>query len=408
MNNIEQVKRGLKKRYARERRFRLYGILAIGTSFLFLLILLTDITVKAWPAFTQTWVQIEVDFDPEIIGVDEVTIKKARQGNFRKAIKKSLYAQFPDVTKRKQKKTLSQLISSGAQYRVRDLLLAHPEWLGTLQTVWVKADDQLDIWLKSDGEQGRITEEQQIWISELQAENRIETRFNTTLFTAGDSREPEQAGILGALMGSLYTLLVTFVLSLTIGVSAAIYLEEFAPQNRFTDLIEVNINNLAAVPSIIFGLLGLAIFINFFGVPRSTPLVGGLVLTLMTLPTTIVSSRAALKSVPPSIIEAALGLGASIMQATLHHALPLAMPGILTGAIIGMAQALGETAPLLMIGMMAFIVDIPGGILDDATVLPVQIYLWSDSPERSFTDRSGYIDTAGFSDNDERHRHRVT
>ena len=385
MNNIEQVRHSLKKRYARERRFRLYGILAISTSFLFLLILLTDITVKAWPAFTQTWVQIEVDFDSEKIAIDKVTEEKTRQGKFRKAIKNSLYALFPDVTKRKQKKALSQLISSSAQYRVRDLLLAHPDWLGSVQTVWVKADDQLDIWLKSDGKQGQITEEQQVWISELQDYNRIETRFNTTLFTAGDSREPEQAGILGALMGSLYTLLVTFVLSLTIGVSAAIYLEEFAPQNRFTDLIEININNLAAVPSIIFGLLGLAIFINFFGVPRSTPLVGGLVLTLMTLPTIIVSSRAALKSVPPSILEAALGLGASKTQATLHHALPLAMPGILTGAIIGMAQALGETAPLLMIGMIAFIVDIPDGILDSATVLPVQIYLWSDSPERSLT-----------------------
>jgi len=385
MNNIQQVRHSLDKRYAREKRFRLYGILAISTSFLFLLILLTDITAKAWPAFTQTWVQIEVNFHPENIGVDEVTEEKARQGKFRAALKKNLYAQFPDVKKRKQKKALSQLVSSGAQYRVRDLLLANPDWLGTEQAIWVKADDQLDIWLKSDGEQGRISEQQQLWILALQAENRIETRFNTTLFTAGDSREPEQAGILGALMGSLYTLMVTFVLSLTIGVSAAVYLEEFAPQNKFTDLIEVNINNLAAVPSIIFGLLGLAIFINFFGVPRSTPLIGGLVLTLMTLPTIIVSSRAALKSVPPSIIEAALGLGASKMQATLHHALPLAMPGILTGAIIGMAQALGETAPLLMIGMIAFIVDIPGGILDSATVLPVQIYLWADSPERSFT-----------------------
>jgi len=385
MTNTEQIRRSLTKRYARERRFRLYGILAISSSFLFLLVLLADITGKAWPAFTQTWVQLEIDFDPVKIAVDQITEAKARQGKFRKAVRNSLYEQFPDIHKRKQKKALSKLLSSGAQYRVRDLLLAHPDWLGTRQTVWVKADDQLDIWLKSRGKQGLISEQQQVWINHLFAENRIETRFNTTLFTAGDSREPEQAGILGALMGSLYTLLVTFVLSLSIGVAAAVYLEEFAPQNKFTDLIEVNINNLAAVPSIIFGLLGLAIFINFFGVPRSTPLVGGMVLTLMTLPTIIVSSRAALKSVPPSIVEAALGLGASKMQATLHHALPLAMPGILTGAIIGMAQALGETAPLLMIGMVAFIVDIPGDILDSATVLPVQIYLWADSPERSFT-----------------------
>ena len=195
----------------------------------------------------------------------------------------------------------------------------------------------------------------------------------------------EQAGIRGALLGSFWTLLVTLLISLPVGIAAAVYLEEFAPQNRLTDLIEININNLAAVPSIVFGLLGLAVFINFFGLPRSAPLVGGLVLSLMTLPTVIISSRAALKSVPPSIKEAALGLGASHMQTVFHHVLPLAMPGILTGAIIGMAQALGETAPLLMIGMVAFIVDVPGGIVDSATVLPVQIYLWSDSPERAFT-----------------------
>src|SRR5690606_20144633 len=200
----------------------------------------------------------------------------------------------------------------------------------------------------------------------------------------GDSREPEMAGLWGAVVGSFFTMLVTLALSFPIGVAAAIYLEEFAPKNRFTDFIEVNINNLAAVPSIIFGLLGLAVFIGFFGMPRSVPLVGGIVLTLMTLPTIIISARAAIKAVPPSIREAALGLGASKMQVVLHHVLPLAMPGMLTGAIIGMAQALGETAPLLMIGMVAFIVDIPSGPVSPATVLPVQIYLWADSPEASF------------------------
>ena len=213
-------------------------------------------------------------------------------------------------------------------------------------------------------------------------------KFNTLLFTAGDSREPEQAGIRGALVGSFLTLLVTLSLSFPIGVAAALYLEEFAPKNRFTDVIEVNINNLAAVPSIVFGLLGLAVFLNVFGLPRSVPLLGGIVLTLMTLPTIIISSRAALKAVPPSIKEAALGLGASKMQVIFHHVLPLALPGMLTGAIIGMAQALGETAPLLMIGMVAFIVDVPGSLTDPATVLPVQIFLWSDSPERAFIERT--------------------
>src|SRR5690606_35069088 len=255
-------------------------------------------------------------------------------------------------------------------------------------TLWLLADDDVDTYVKSrgDGEpfMGRLDENQVAWIEELITAGQIKRKFITIFFTSGDSSEPELAGILGAMVGSALTLLVALVLSFPIGVAAAIYLEEYAGRNRFTDFIEVNINNLAAVPSVIFGLLGLAIFLNFFNMPRSVPLVGGLVLTLMTLPTIIITSRAAIKAVPPSIREAALGMGASRMQVVMHHVLPLAMPGMLTGAIIGMAQALGETAPLLMIGMVAFIVDIPGGPLDSATVLPVQIYLWADSPEASF------------------------
>ena len=234
----------------------------------------------------------------------------------------------------------------------------------------------------------RLSEQQIHWIEQLDKDEAIERRFNRVLFTSGDSREPELAGIRAAILGSFYALLVTFCLSFPIGIAAAIYLEEYAPKNKLTDLIEININNLAAVPSIIFGLLGLAIFINFFGFPRSIPLVGGMVLTLMTLPTVIISSRAAIKAVPPSVREAAYGIGASKMQVVVHHVVPLAMPGMLTGTIIGMAQALGETAPLLMIGMVAFIVDIPGSITDPATVLPVQIYLWADSPERAFVEKT--------------------
>jgi len=238
-------------------------------------------------------------------------------------------------------------------------------------------------------ENERVVSDQEFtWLDKLAAEGRVEKFFNWSFFTNGDSREPEQAGIGGAIVGSFYTLLVTLVLSFPIGVAAAVYLEEFAPTNKLTDIIEVNINNLAAVPSIVFGLLGLAVFINLFGLPRSAPLVGGLVLTLMTLPTIIIASRAALKSVPPSIREAALGVGASKMQMVTHHVLPLAMPGMLTGTIIGMAQALGESAPLLMIGMVAFIVNIPGGPVDPSTVLPVQVFLWSDSPERAFVERT--------------------
>jgi phosphate transport system permease protein len=230
----------------------------------------------------------------------------------------------------------------------------------------------------------RVGDKEVIWLEQLRAKGEVEQAFATRFFTSGDSREPELAGLRGALTGSLITLAVTLILCLPIGVAAAVYLEEFAPKNRVTEAIEININNLAAVPSIVFGLLGLAMFLNFFGLPRSAPLVGGLVLALLVLPTIIIASRAALKAVPPSIKEAALGVGASRQQAIFHHVLPLAMPGIMTGTIIGMAHALGETAPLLMIGMVAFIVDIPGGITEAATVLPVQIYLWSDLPEIAF------------------------
>ncbi len=282
------------------------------------------------------------------------------------------------------------LVSNGAEFRLRDLVVENPELIGTRRNVWLLAAAEVDSVVKGqvnldlDESERRLSDQQVGWIQQLQMDDRVERRFNTTLFTNGDSRDPEQAGLRVALLGSFYTLLVTLALSFPIGVAAAVYLEEFAPKNKWTDLIEVNINNLAAVPSIVFGLLGLAVFINLFGMPRSAPLVGGLVLTLMTLPTIIIASRAALKSVPPSIREAALGVGASQTQAVTHHVLPLAMPGMLTGTIIGMAQALGETAPLLMIGMIAFIVDPPSGVTDPATVLPVQIYLWADSPERGF------------------------
>jgi phosphate transport system permease protein len=259
--------------------------------------------------------------------------------------------------------------------------------IGRGLTLWVPADDDVDTYIKL-GNNPRLSADQVGWIETLRTEGRLEKHFNTAFFSAGDSREPELAGVWGAVLGSLYTLAVTLMLSFPIGVATAIYLEEFAPRNRWTDLIEVNINNLAAVPSIVFGLLGLAVFLNVLGLPRSAPLVGGLVLTLMTLPTIIIASRAALQAVPPSIREAALGVGASKMQMILHHVLPLSLPGMLTGTIIGMARALGETAPLLMIGMVAFIVDIPRGFTDPATVLPVQIYLWADSPERAFVERT--------------------
>ncbi len=389
MNNTQIVEKGLKKRYARERRFQLYGKMAVLTGFVFLAMLLLDIITKALPAFQATEIRLDIPMDRATLEIaadaqlDQQTLENISYSGL---IKKSLRASFPEVKKRKEKKKLYSLISSGAEFNLRDKIIAHPELVGeTPLTVWLPADDDVDTFYKLKTTTSRVNELQIGFINQLEASGNIRTSFNTTFFTTSDSREPEQAGIKGALLGSFWTILVTLMISLPVGIAAAVYLEEFAPQNRYTDFIEININNLAAVPSIVFGLLGLAVFINFFGMPRSAPLVGGLVLSLMTLPTIIISSRAALKSVPPSIKEAALGLGASHMQTVFHHSLPLAMPGILTGAIIGMAQALGETAPLLMIGMVAFIVDVPGSIVDSATVLPVQIYLWSDSPERAFT-----------------------
>lgn len=389
MNNSKIVQQSLKRRNARERRFQLYGKMAVMTGFIFLAILLFDIIGKAMPAFQSTEIFLEVPLDHQALDIPaQATLDQdlLSQIDYLAVIKLSLRNAFPDVTRRKDKKALYSLLSSGAEFKLRSLLMSNPGLTGGPSLpLWVLADDDIDTYYKLQTVTSRISEKQIHYISRLQQNDWIRTRFNTTFFTHSDSREPEQAGIKGAITGSFWTLLVTLLIALPVGIAAAIYLEEFAPQNRLTDFIEININNLAAVPSIVFGLLGLAVFINFFGVPRSAPLVGGLVLSLMTLPTIIITSRAALKSVPPSIKEAALGVGASHMQTVFHHVLPLAMPGILTGAIIGMAQALGETAPLLMIGMVAFIVDIPGGFLDSATVLPVQIYLWSDSPERAFT-----------------------
>ncbi len=390
-----RVEAGLGKRRRAERRFRIYGMIAIVLGVTFLATLFISIVGNGYSAFAQTYMKLDVTFDADVLGVsDTPTEEELTTANFPGLVKQALRNHFPGVKGRRAKRTLYSLASPGAAFQLQDMLRADPSILGTTQSVWVPADDDIDMLMKGHikrdvpEDNRRVKDNQLGWVDSLIAQERIEKRFNTTFFTAGDSREPELAGIWGAAVGSFYTLIVTLLLSFPIGVATAVYLEEFAPHNKWTDLIEVNINNLAAVPSIVFGLLGLAVFINFFTLPRSAPLIGGLVLTLMTLPTIIIASRAALKSVPPSIREAALGVGASKMQAITHHVLPLAMPGMLTGTIIGMAQALGETAPLLMIGMVAFIVDIPGGPMDPATVLPVQIFLWADSPERAFVERT--------------------
>jgi len=392
---IDIVNASLKRRYAAERRFRMLGMGAVTLGLLFVAVLFVDIIGKGYTAFQQTYVRLPVHFAPEVIDTKCFgTPGLVSCMDFQKIIRDSLKARFPDVQGRRNLRELYQLVSPGAPQQLQRILEADPGLIGTTPDVWLLANDDIDMLVKGHIDRGLPESERRVkdrtiaWVEALEREGGVEKRFNTIFFTHGASREPELAGIAGALVGSFYTLLLTLLLSFPIAVGAALYLEEFAPKNRWTDLIEVNINNLAAVPSIVFGLLGLAVFINFFGVPRSTPLIGALVLTLMTLPTIIIASRAALKSVPPSIREAALGVGASPLQTQLHHVLPLAIPGMLTGTIIGMAQALGETAPLLMIGMIAFIVDIPAGVTDPATVLPVQIFLWADSPERGFVERT--------------------
>ena len=396
MSNLtasERVSRGLARRYAREKRFRRFGLASVAVGVLALSVLFVQIFGGGIKGFWQTAIQLEVTFDADVLEIEDATSEDDLLfGNFEGMIRKALRERFPDVSGRSERRQLNRLVSIGGAFTLRDMLREDPNLLGQTRTLWFAADDDIDVYYKSLSgtpyTQRLAGDKQQQWVQQLKDTGDLKLKFNTRLFTAADSSEPEMAGILGALMGSIYTLLVTFVLSFPIGVAAAVYLEEYAPHNGFTDFVEVNISNLAAVPSIIFGLLGLAIFINLFNMPRSVPLVGGLVLSLMTLPTIIISSRNAIKAVPPSIREAALGIGASKMQMIWHHVLPLAMPGMLTGAILGMAQALGETAPLLMIGMVAFIADVPGGITDSATVLPVQIYLWADSPERAFVERT--------------------
>ena len=390
-----KVASSLRRRYRAEMRFRAYGIAAVSLGILFVLFLFGSIISKGWSTYRQAEVQLDVYYDPQAIDPQGTRAEDTlRSADYQALIKDALQAQFPQVEGRDKLRELTRLVSSSAAYALQQRVLANPQLIGQRETVGVLMNPDVDWLIKgrtlrsSSAEERRLSDQQVTWIDALQQRGRIHLAFNRAFFTSGDSRDPEQAGVWGAVSGSFLTLVVTLLLSFPVGVAAAVYLEEFARRNRYTDVIEVNINNLAAVPSIVYGLLGLSVFINFFGLPRSAPLVGGLVLALLTLPTIIIASRAALKSVPPSIREAALGMGASKLQTVAHHVLPLAMPGMLTGAIIGMARALGESAPLLMIGMVAFIVEVPHRFTDAATVLPVQIFLWSDSPERAFVERT--------------------
>ncbi|MCA3264023.1 MAG: phosphate ABC transporter permease PstA [Telmatospirillum sp.] len=394
--NSSEYARRLKKRHDAEWRFRAYGLGAIFIGLAFLVTLLWTIVSEGAPAFLQSEIRLNVTFDKaEIDPTGTGNIEDIMKADYAVMVRQALREQLANVgNDRAARAAAHRLLSSGADLQAREIVLKDRTAIGQKREIWLIADGDVDSFLKGSisrdtpEDRRRISNQQIAWIEKLQAEGRLKSRFNTTIFTRGASANPEMAGVGVAALGSFMMLVITVLLALPIGVAAAIYLEEFAPKNRFTDLIEVNINNLAAVPSIVFGILGLAVFINFFGLPRSAPVVGGLVLTLMSLPTIIIATRAALKAVPPSIRDAALGLGASKMQAIFHHVLPLAMPGILTGTILALAHALGETAPLLMIGMVAFVVDYPGGPLDPATALPVQIYMWSNLPERGFIART--------------------
>lgn len=387
-------------RYRAERRFRMLGLVSLILAGAFLLFLLSSIVSKGWTGFLTTEIRVEVAFDEESLGVSKAELTGPDRAEVLARAdtgllpSNGLEKQFPELTSDEDKVALSELLSSAAAIEVNNALLEDPDLIGQTRTMWLTASTLVDQLMKGKVDRSaedanrRISEQQIAWADSLKKSGAIRTVFNTRFLTGGDSTEAEQAAVGGGAIGSLLTLIVTLLLSFPIGVCAAVYLEEFAPKNRVTDFIEVNINNLAAVPSIIFGLLGLAIFLQFFGLPRSSPLVGGMTLALMTLPVIVIAARVSIKAVPPSIRDAARGLGASPLQVVFHQVLPLALPGILTGTIIGMARALGETAPLLMIGMRAFVVDVPSSFFDAATVLPVQVFLWSDEVSRGFVEKT--------------------
>ncbi|MFN3972603.1 MAG: phosphate ABC transporter permease PstA [Gemmobacter sp.] len=383
-----EIGKRVKSRNGSEARLKYIGLAAIGFAFAMLATLLGSLILTGRHAFTQTHVTLDVTFSPDFINPDNLA-----RSNYRGLMQASVAASLPGLAEDEQRKAVG-VLSNAAQFTARDRIVADPSLLGKTIKLNVPTSDPFDQLAKGlidrdTPEQFRRLKNDEIAIFDrMIADGRVTKPLNTALINNADSRFPELAGLRGAIVGSFWALLTCFVLAFPIGIGAAVYLEEFAPKNKMSDFIEVNINNLAAVPSVVFGLLGLAVFVGAFGMGRSVPLVGGMVLALMTLPTIIIATRAALKAVPPSIREAALGVGASKQQVVFQHVLPLAMPGILTGTIIGLAQALGETAPLLLIGMNAFVTAAPSSPFDASTALPTQIFIWADSPERGFTSRT--------------------
>lgn len=354
---LRRLKR-IRKRYRGETSFRIISFMAIVVAASFLIFFLFDIIKTGYSALKQTEILTEINYTQEAVDYPDDAVS-------------------PDVY---------DFVSRGFIRLIPTQLEENPKLINTKQMVWILADDEVDQYMK--GKPNKIDEFQIETLEQLKKDGKIRLVFNKGFFTNGDSKLPEMAGLKSAVIGTIYVLLLTMLFSLPIGVMTAIYLEEFAPDNWLTRIIEVNINNLAAIPSIIFGLLGLAIFINTFGVPRSSALAGGLTLSLMSLPVIIISTRAALRSVPDSIRQGAQGVGASPWQVVWHHILPLSLPGIMTGSIISLAHAMGETAPLLIVGMLAYIPNAPAGITEAATVLPAQIYTWSGDSLRAYTERT--------------------
>lgn len=388
------VNASLKSRRKKERTFQLFGIAAIALALFFLVTLMGSILSKGIPGFFQYYITLEIELDRERLDpLGDLSEQSLFDGQAKKIIEE-VVLEKTGAKSRKERKAARKLLSNGSDTRLTAFVRANPSLLNSTQKVKFALDDDADSYFRgfvkkeTPEQQRRLSNIQIEYLDKMNEDGLISHEISDYLFFGSASRNAEMAGIKGAAIGSVLTLLVCFVIAFPIGVATAVYLEEFAPKNKITEIIEININNLAAVPSVVFGILGLAIFINLFGLPRSIPLVGGMVLALMTLPTIIISSRSAIKAVPPSIRDGALGVGASKVQATMHHVVPLAIPGMLTGTIIGMAQALGETAPLLMIGMVAFIVDIPGSVTEPGTVLPVQIFMWADFAERMFVQKT--------------------
>lgn len=377
-----------KKRLRAEKRFRWYGRAALAFAIFWLVFLLASIAWRGLPGFMQTEMKLAVPLDVALLNLEEgENMEYLSPARFSPMLREALAQKFPGVTDEYEQRDLYKLLGASAALKLKEYTQEHPNEVGNVQEIWLPAAKMAGDYLKDNGTD-EVSDVQRAALAQLEQEDALSRSFNGEFFTSADSRSPENAGFAGAMMGSLFTMLVCLLAAFPIGVASAVYLEEFSRKTRFSQLIEVNVNNLAAVPSIVYGLLGLAVYINFMHLPRSAPVVGGLTLALMAFPVIIIATRTALASVPPSIKQGALALGASPIQVCWHHTLPLSMPGIMTGTILGMARAIGETAPLLMIGMVAFVADIPTGFTHAATAMPVQIYLWAGSPEAGFAEKT--------------------